>query len=56
MLGLENQRDTKIGGLFFRGISGGQRKRVSVGEQLVANPKLLFLDEPTSGLDSASAF
>lgn len=55
LLGLEAQAETKIGGNVFRGISGGQKQRVSVGEQLVANPKLLFLDEPTSGLDSTSA-
>lgn len=55
LLGLEAQAETMIGGNVFRGISGGQKQRVSVGEQLVANPKLLFLDEPTSGLDSTSA-
>lgn len=56
MLGLTNQRNTKIGDIFFRGLSGGQRRRVSLGIELIAQPSMLFLDEPTSGLDSASAF
>lgn len=49
------QRDTIIGGFFRRGISGGERKRVSVGAELLINPAVLMLDEPTSGLDSTTA-
>jgi len=39
-----------IGNVETRGISGGQRKRVNIGMEMVADPSLLFLDEPTSGL------
>jgi ATP-binding cassette subfamily G (WHITE) protein 2 len=54
-LGLTKCKSTIIGGKFVRGISGGERKRVSIGQELLINPSLLFLDEPTTGLDSTVA-
>lgn len=55
-LGLTKCKNTIIGGRnFFKGISGGERKRVSIGQELLMNPSLLFLDEPTTGLDSTVA-
>ncbi|KAJ8062967.1 hypothetical protein OCU04_008212 [Sclerotinia nivalis] len=54
--GLRNQAHTIIGTPIQKGISGGQKRRVSVASQLITRPKLLFLDEPTSGLDSAASW
>ncbi|KAK2982066.1 hypothetical protein RJ640_003191 [Escallonia rubra] len=54
-LGLERCKDTMIGGSFVRGVSGGERKRVCIGNEIIINPSVLFLDEPTSGLDSTTA-
>ena len=54
-LGLMDCSDTLIGGALIKGISGGERKRTSVGVELVSRPALVFLDEPTSGLDSFNA-
>ncbi|KAK3034113.1 hypothetical protein RJ639_034465 [Escallonia herrerae] len=54
-LGLQTVRNSIVGTVEKRGISGGQRKRVNVGLEMVMEPSLLILDEPTSGLDSASS-
>jgi len=48
-LGLKKCRHTAIGDAMTKGVSGGERKRVSIGVELISNPSVLFLDEPTSG-------
>jgi len=54
-LGLIKCADTKVGNALIRGLSGGERKRASIGVELITNPSLIFLDEPTTGLDSTTA-
>ncbi|KAL8480460.1 hypothetical protein ACS0TY_027116 [Phlomoides rotata] len=55
-LGLRSAAKTVIGDEGHRGVSGGERRRVSIGTDIIHDPIVLFLDEPTSGLDSTSAF
>ncbi|KAM4900300.1 broad substrate specificity ATP-binding cassette transporter ABCG2 isoform 1-T2 [Sylvia borin] len=54
-LGLSRVADSKVGTQFTRGVSGGERKRTSIGMELITDPAILFLDEPTTGLDASTA-
>ncbi|KAF2321474.1 hypothetical protein GH714_000026 [Hevea brasiliensis] len=56
ILGLEICADILVGNEMIRGISGGQRKRVTTGEMLVGPAKALFMDEISTGLDSSTTF
>lgn len=51
-IGLLDKKDLKVGSPVQKVLSGGQRKRLNIGLELLADPDLFFLDEPTSGLSS----
>ena len=55
-LGLKECASTRIGNDAQKGCSGGEKRRTSLGVQMLANPSVLFLDEVTTGLDATSAF
>ena len=55
-LHLNRCQNTKVGSVIERGVSGGERKRTSIGVELISDPKIVFLDEPTTGLDSFNAY
>ncbi|KAL6547611.1 transcription factor [Orobanche hederae] len=56
VLGLDICADTLVGDEMVRGISGGQKKRVTTGEMMVGPAKALFMDEISSGLDSSTTY
>ena len=55
-LGLSRVANNLVGDVKRRGVSGGEKKRVNIGLELMASPSLLFLDEPTSGLVGFASF
>jgi len=55
-IGLQNKRDTHVGSVTEKILSGGQRKRLNIGLELTGNSDALLLDEPTSGLSSADSY
>lgn len=54
-MGLSHVADNRIGGAVIRGVSGGEKRRITIGVQLLKDPDILLLDEPTSGLDAFTA-
>lgn len=55
LLNLTKSLDSLVGSSMIKGISGGEKRRLSLGMEMITNPSLLFLDEPTSGLDTFTA-
>lgn len=54
-MGLKGVAESRLGGAVVRGVSGGEKRRVTIALQLLKDPDILLLDEPTTGLDSSTA-
>ncbi|KAJ6316635.1 hypothetical protein OIU78_019839 [Salix suchowensis] len=54
-MGLQDCAENKVGNWHLRGLSGGEKRRLSISLEILTQPSVMFLDEPTTGLDSASA-
>eukprot|EP01132_Coremiostelium_polycephalum_P003299 gene3299-4131_t len=55
-MGMAHTSNTIVGNEFFRGISGGQKKRVTIASEFTKCPNLILMDEPTTGLDSSISY
>jgi ABC-type multidrug transport system ATPase subunit len=56
LLGLQHRADTIVGDSMLRGVSGGEKKRVTIGIEWTKSPGVWLFDEPTTGLDSKASF
>jgi len=55
LFGLSKCKNTKVGNPIKRGLSGGEKKRLNIANEMIGGPTLIFLDEPTSGLDATTS-
>lgn len=56
ILGLSHRANTVVGDALLRGVSGGEKKRVTIGVEAIKDSAIFLMDEPTTGLDSSAAY